>query len=217
VTAPRATLPEFPKVEVETLSEAVLGEGGFLALRRSTLALVRDGERTPSFQYDVVDRPALDAAVVVAHHRQDGGVWVWLRSCVRPPLSLRRAPAASALLWEVPAGLVEPGESPGAAAVRELAEELGFRVREEATRLLGPPGFPAPGMIGERHHFFHVEVEPALREEPPGDGSHVEAGARIVCVPLAEALTACRRGELPDEKTELALRRLAEEIAEGPR
>ena len=31
--------------------------------------------------------------------------------------------------WEVPAGNAEPGEDPGAAALRELAEETGLRCR----------------------------------------------------------------------------------------
>jgi ADP-ribose pyrophosphatase len=131
---------------------------------------------------------------------------------LRPPLAFR-ADAVTPVLWEVAAGLIEPSESPGEAAARELAEELGFHVPESAMRPLGATMYPAPAMIAEKHFFFHVEVDPASRTEPEGDGTAVEAGAEIVCVPLTEALAACRRGEIPDEKTELALRRLAEEIA----
>ena len=209
MTAPRATLPELPKVELETVRDARLAEGGFLALRRTELVAVHDGARSASFAYDTVHRQALDAAVMVAHHLEAGRVHVWLRSCLRPPLALRDDPMC-AVLWEVPAGLVEPGESPRAAAAREIAEELGFDVPETALADLGPPGYPAPAFIGEIHHFFHVEVDPTTRVDPAGDGSPVESGALVVSVPLDDALLACRRGEIRDEKTELALRRLAD-------
>jgi ADP-ribose pyrophosphatase len=234
VTVPRATLPKNlaslasltlpapPTVELDAIAEARLGEGGFLTLRRMELVSIQaDGARSASFPYDVVGRRALDASVMVAHHAEaDGRVYVWLRSCLRPPLALR-APddgpgrTDGAVLWEVPAGLVEPGESPRAGAARELAEELGFVVEEGALLDLGPPTLPAPALLGEWHHFFHVVVDPAARAEPDGDGSPVEAGAAIVAVPLDEALAACRRGDLHDEKTELALRRLADVLA-GP-
>jgi 8-oxo-dGTP diphosphatase len=40
----------------------------------------------------------------------------------------RTTPAAAAGRWELPGGKVEPGESPDAALVREIQEELGCRV-----------------------------------------------------------------------------------------
>jgi ADP-ribose pyrophosphatase len=223
VTAPRSTLPEAPKVELETISETLHGEGGFLVLRRTELVTITMGARSAGFAYDAVHRRALDASVMVAHHEHEGRVCVWLRSSLRPPVALRHdaqeapgAPSAppplSPVLWEVPAGLIEPGETPRAAAAREIAEELGFDVAEEAMLPLGPPSHPAPAFIAELHHFFHVEVEPTARREPAGDGTPVEAGAIVVCVPLDEALAACRRGHIRDEKTELALRRLADEL-----
>ncbi len=213
MTAPRATLPDAPKVELEIVRETLVGEGGFLALRRTALVAVRDGARSPEFAYDLVQRRALDASVMAAHHEREGSVWVWLRSSVRPPIALRASEPRGAVLWELPAGLIEAGETARAAAARELAEELGFVVDEAALAPLGPMGFPCPAAIGEQHHFFHVRVDPASRGEPAGDGSPVEAGAAIIAIPLAEALAAARRGELADEKTELALRRLAELLA----
>ncbi len=209
MTVRRVTLPEPPNVELETQHETRMGEGGFLTLRRVELVAIQESARSKPFTYDLVDRRALDACVMAAHHVRDGRVWVWLRSSVRPPVGLR-ADRSSTVLWELPAGLIEPGESPRAAAARELAEELGFDRPEGAFFELGPTGFPAPACIGEVHHFFRVEVDPTAQREPEGDGSPVESGARVMAVPLDDALEAARRGELRDEKTELALRRLAE-------
>jgi ADP-ribose pyrophosphatase len=215
VTGPSATLPEAPKVELETVRETQHGDGGFLVLRRMELVALAAGARSPSFAYDTVDRASIDASVMAVHHVAEGRVWVWLRSSLRPPVALcdqRAAAVRSPVLWELPAGLIDDGESPRAAAAREIAEELGFDVVESAVLDLGPASHPAPALIGELHYFFHVEVDPKTRTEPAGDGSALEAGALVVAVPLEEALAACRRGDIRDEKTELALRRLADEL-----
>jgi len=56
----------------------------------------------------------------------------------------RTAPPEAAGRWEFPGGKVEPGESPEAAVVREIREELGCAV--EVTGWL-----PGEVSIGERH------------------------------------------------------------------
>lgn len=208
-------LPEPPKVELEIASEEKVGDGGFLRIRRVELVARRGDTRSPRFAYDTLDRKALDASVMVVHHKDDDGrVYVWMRTCVRPPLALRPAPPQDPVCWEVPAGLIEPGESPALAAARETEEELGFAVKEQDMKPLGPSMAPAPAFIGELHHYFHVEVDPTTRTEPGGDGSPLESDAIIVAVTLDDALAACRRGEVTDGKTELALRRFAD-VVEG--
>lgn len=204
-------LPQVPKLELEVVADHSADRDGFLSLKRYELVVVEDGKQSAAFRYDVVDRRALDAAVMVAHHLgHDGETYVYLRTAIRPPVALRRiAPLSTGVLWELPAGLIEPGEEPRAAAARELEEELGFHVAPEAMQPLGEWAFPAPGFIAEVHWFFHVLVDPNARKEPDGDGSPLEEAARIVSVPLATALAACRTGEIRDAKTEIALVRLA--------
>lgn len=211
----RAELPHLERTVLDEVADRSADETRhFLDVRRLDLALVReDGARSVTFRYDIVDRRALDACVMVAHAVIGETVFVYLRSAVRPPVALRPiAPKLDGALWEVPAGLIEPGESPQAAARRELEEELGFAVALEALVPLGPPAVPAPGFIGEIHHYFHVRVDPSRRAPPAGDGSPLEDGALVVCVPLDHALAACRAGAIPDAKTELALRRLVEHL-----
>jgi ADP-ribose pyrophosphatase len=211
-----AELPHPPDVRalvVRDRSATAAAGGGFVNVRRLEISVaLADGAPSAPFPFDIATRHAIDAAIVVAHFEQAGERWVYLRSCPRPALMLHDGDggARPGNLWELAAGLIEPGESPRAGAARELAEELGFPVDEERLLPLGGFAYPAPGCLAERHYYFHVEVDPAVREVPTEDGSPLEAGALVITCSLAEALAHCRAGHVPDAKTELALRRLAE-------
>jgi len=212
--APFELLPELPRVELVAVHDEVVNKEGFLRVRKLTLVAYLSGVRSEPFVYEVLDRNALDACVIVAHHDVKGVPHVWLLSCVRPPVAFRpshmRNVKVEGVMWELPAGLVEPGETEPGAAARELAEELGFHVSPSDLAPLGSFTVPAPGFIGELHHFFHVEVDPQARKIPHGDGSTLERDSVIVSLPLEVALKAAQRGQIRDAKTELALRRYAD-------
>jgi ADP-ribose pyrophosphatase len=216
-------LPSLPVVELDELEDrSPVDAGGFLRLRRQRLRLRHpDGRLSDAFTFDHIQRKALDAVVVAAHYQAEGRRWVFLRSAVRPaarlrPNDARPLPELDTLgcMWELPAGLVEPDECNveglQRCAARELEEELGFAIAPERFLTLGPSAFPAPGIIGERHHFFHVEVDPSTRGEPSEDGSVLEQDALIVPLPLDEIIELARGGAIEDSKSELALRRLVE-------
>src|SRR6188768_2161898 len=222
-SAPSADL-SFPKLRLELLEDlSPPDQTGFLRLvRHRYRAHYPDGTTSVPFVYDIVDRSALDAVVIVAHFvSPDGTPRVFLRSAFRPPLTLRERAhsplpeeACDGHLWELPAGLVELGEQSEAgvvrAAQRELLEELGFDVGVDALLPLGHSTFPAPGFVAERHFYFEVEVEPAARREPALDGSALEHFGKVIDLPVGEALELCRQGVIEDAKTELGLRRLQE-------
>lgn len=222
--------PPLPNVRLEVIEDlSPKGASGFLRLlRRRYRAHYPDGSASEPFEYDEVDRRAIDAAVMLAHYEDVRGVpYVYLRSSVRPPVAMRdkvRSPLIDerdhGLLWELPAGLVEPGEQTTEGVVgtaqRELMEELGFEVTREALQPLGPSVFPAAGFIAERHFFFHVAVDPNLRRAPELDGSPLERFGEVIDVPLREALAWCEDGGIEDAKTEIGLRRFADIVARRP-
>jgi len=223
--APSAEL-SFPNIQLELLEDlSPPDQTGFLRLvRRRYRAAYPDGTLSAPFVYDAVDRNAIDAVVIAAHFLgPDGAPWVFLRSAVRPSLTLRdraHSPlpeeACDGHLWELPAGMVERAEqSPtgvARAAQRELLEELGFEVSVDALSPLGHSTFPAPGFVAERHFYFEVRVDPKARREPELDGSPLEHFGAVIELPLREALAFCRQGTIEDAKTELALRRLLEKL-----
>lgn len=207
-------LPRPPALHASIVQETTAtaaATGGFVNLRRMELALTfPDGTISATFRFDTATRRAIDAVVVVAHFIRGGRPHVYLRSCARPALMLNPSAPRDGNLWEVCAGLIEPGESPRAGAARELREELGFDVPEGRLEPLGGFTYPAPGFIAEQQHYFRVEVDPEAQRRPSEDGTPLEQHAVIVSCELAEAVDHCRAGTIVDAKTEICLRRLAE-------
>ncbi len=213
-----------PKIGIVTRRTLSADGPGFLRLDRRRCVLVHSAHSSEQaeveFTYDTVLRRSHDAATVVAYCVKGEEPHVYMRSCVRPPLSFREESDESfstsdgPSLWELPAGIIdEEGpllEAARVCAARELLEEAGFDVDPERFRLLGHPVYPLPAMIAERQVFFEVEVEPAARRAPVEDGSPLEREGQVICISLTDALAAVAKGALPDSKTELGLRRFQE-------
>lgn len=200
---------------------------GFLVMRRLTLQnCYSDGYRSAPYRYDLVEREALDAVGLVLVARGATGPRICLRSALRPPLAFRARyaipidePAGEPpVLWEVPAGLVEPTERGEeglrACAARETLEEVGLWVSPEDFAPLGPPVCLSPGVMAEKLHYWMAEVDPRKMRTPLEDGTPVEERAEVRFVALVDALGACRDGRVTDLKTETAIRRLAEWLGE---
>jgi ADP-ribose pyrophosphatase len=217
-------------VELIVDSDERAGGGGFLEIRRLRLRNRRaDGSVSAPYLCDSIARPYGQDAVVVAVYARPpdarSGVQVLVREGLRPALVFGRDPARAPLaeppppllLTELVAGIVEDGDrgEPGlrARAAHEVEEEAGFAVDPAAVALLGAGSYPSPGSMVEKFYFVAVEVDPAAQRPLAGDGSPMEEGARTRWLGLDDAIAACERGEIPDLKTELGLRRLRDHLA----
>jgi ADP-ribose pyrophosphatase len=185
-----------------------------------------DGTKSPPYRYEGVLRKWLDAVVLILTAIVDGERCICLRTCIRPPLLMRRDlllpqpdEADHFALLELPAGLIEAGDIGEAGlfarASAEALEETGYTISPGAFERLGAAPFNTPGVMGERCFYVKACIEDVRnRISPKGDGSPVEEGGGIIWIPLKEALGMCDRGDILDMKTELGLRRIADKWKE---
>lgn len=105
--------------------------------------------------------------------------------------------ATGSVLLEIPAGGVDPGESPQEAAQRELQEETGLR----AGRMLRLAGFyPSPGFLTE---YIHVFLAEELSESTlPADEDEDIVVRRVT---LDEAVAMAAAGQIEDAKSLVGL------------
>ena len=105
--------------------------------------------------------------------------------------------AAGGYLYEIPAGRLDPGESPAACAARELKEETGCTAKqiEPLITMVTTPGF-----TDERIHLYMAT-----------DLTHGQAAreadefADVIIMRLSEALELIQQGEIVDGKTALGI------------
>jgi len=219
--ASRDALARPPRIEVELLRDLSLSAEGFLQVRQVELRnRFEDGVVSEPYRYFLVERARLDAVAIVLYRQVGSGLELVLRSQLRPPLAFRNEHAVplpetevDAVLWELPAGLVEP-EDHGffglcARASAETLEEVGVTVSPERFRALGPATALTPGVIAEKMHFVCAEIlDTDVWQVAEGD-SLLESHSRCVFVTLATALEAIDQGVVHDIKTEVGIRRLA--------
>ncbi|MBU4539822.1 NUDIX hydrolase [uncultured Acetobacterium sp.] len=105
--------------------------------------------------------------------------------------------ASQQLLTEIPAGLLEIGEDPIDAAIRECREEIGYR----PTNLFKLGDFiPTPGYCSEKISLFCATelIWDPLEEDP-------DEFIRVVKIPVRTARTLFINGQFIDGKTVAAL------------
>lgn len=164
-----------------TLSTESIFEGRIFSVRKDAVALP-DGKHSVR---EVVHHQSGGACVVPL--TAEGEVYI-VRQC--------RYPYAD-VLTEIPAGKLDPGETPEECAARELIEECGASAGKLTS--LGVV-YPTPAYVDEVIHIFLAEdLQPAKQKLDEGEFLEVEK------IPLETLVQMVMAGEIKDSKTQIAL------------
>lgn len=105
-------------------------------------------------------------------------------------------PAVDSFLWEIPAGLLETGETPLACAKRELLEETGHEAGQWEEHLAF---YTSPGFTNEQITLFAARALRKIADPHPDEISRCRAFDRTALDRLMNS------GEIKDAKTILAI------------
>ncbi len=164
----------------QTTASHTVFEGRAFRVRLDELRY-RDGK---TYRCDVVEHPGSIGVIALT----DRAEIVLVRQYRHP---VRR------VLWEIPAGTAERGEDARESALRELAEETGYRAaRVEALWTV----YVTPGFCDEAMHFY-LARELAAGEQSLDEDERIDVGL----FSLSDAERMLANGEIADVKTLLAL------------
>lgn len=164
-----------------------------------------DGEMSPRVRRLVFERGDSVAALVFHRERET----VLLVNQFKLPAWRRNGPG---WITETVAGILEPGEDPEEAMLRELREEAGYA----AARLEKIGEFyVSPGGTSERIFLYYVEVSEAQRIGPGGGLRSESEDIRTVELTLEELRKEVEEGKVLDAKTLVAAMWLLERRTGG--
>lgn len=111
---------------------------------------------------------------------------------------------------EVCAGLIDEGESPLEAVLRETEEEVGYRV-PKAKKIMEI--YLSPGAITEKTHLFIAEYTPDMKVNAGGGLESENEEIEVLELPLDDALQLLQTNVIKDAKTVILLQYLKSQSA----
>jgi len=105
---------------------------------------------------------------------------------------------------EIVAGTIENSDSPEETAVRELEEEIGFRVKKDELVLIRKY-YPSPGGSSERIFLYYVDLANTKKQSSGGGLADEMEDIQLIQWPVKKALNKLDNNEIIDGKTIIAL------------
>ena len=99
---------------------------------------------------------------------------------------------------EVCAGALDKNESPETCIIREVEEEVGYKINS-ATKIL--ESYMSPGAVTEKMHYFIAEYKDEMKINEGGGLEVEDEEIEVMELPFIEALEMMKSFEIKDAKT----------------
>lgn len=106
--------------------------------------------------------------------------------------------AENGFLWEIPAGMLDPGEEPLRTASRELFEETGLRAAQVEPLI---SYYLSPGLLDEKMHLFIARIVESRKLDCTGGNPEENEDLLIRSFDGGEILNMIAGREIEDAKT----------------
>ncbi len=190
-----------------SIKEKQLVYDGFLKLEKATLRFEQfDGKMSEPTVRENCRRN--DSAACLAYDLNEKKI-VLVRQFRYP---VYEAEPEFAWLLEIPAGIVEQGEEPKEAIMRELREEIHLEPRKEDVVFIGK-FFPSPGTSSERIFLYALECDLSGYDKISGGLNAENEDIEIVVMPLRQVYEALSADAIMDGKTIMALQWLEKQVS----
>ena len=103
---------------------------------------------------------------------------------------------------EVCAGAIDKNESPASTIIREVEEEVGYRI-EKVEQIFS--AYSSPGALSEKMYLFIAEYNEAMKSNEGGGVEHENEEIEVLELPFSKALAMIASGDIQDFKTIMLL------------
>lgn len=182
------------KIKIEVVSEKRAYDG-YIKVDEAVVKEVSENGKEVSYPRSKVVRP--DAVAVIVYNSDEENIIL---------VKQHRYPTQGKVneeIYEIVAGKIDEGESTESAAIREVEEEIGYRIKEE-NLLYRSSFFASPGYSSEVIHLFAASVS---NEDKVSDGGGVDGeheNIEIHNIPVSEFFKIFGNDEIVDAKTIIA-------------
>lgn len=172
---------------------------GWLNVDEITVTYTRENREKQTITREVHNHGAVVCVLPIDRNRRTA----LLARQIRVPLVINGDP--DPMILEAAAGLIDTGETPEDATLREGAEELGYRL---ANLQLIAHAYSSPGSLTEQPYHFLATYSPDDRLHAGGGLAEEGEDIMVEEIPLVQLGQAVRSGALRDMKTIILIQHL---------